>query len=270
MDTIMKIKYYLSPFLINLIQLIRLLISNPYYKKIVKNNRKWKNKFNGQKVFVIANGPSLNKIDKNSFLGSKVIVMNNFERSEWKDQVEIVAHCLGEPFQSPSWIREDLENSVQGTDSTSYWLHFSSKGRLNKSIKPNHIHYVFAAIEPGIHLRKEINLHEISLGYQTTAQLAIQVGIYMGFKEIALVGFDHDWLAHPDYSKHFYSEKREKSDLLNRHSYLEIINMMQRMWIIYYKLEEIAHNQKIKIYNYSKPTFLDVFEQRDLETNDNL
>lgn len=258
-----KTKYYIPPILINVLQFFILILRNPHYRKIIKNNRKWKDKFNGEKVIVIANGVSLNSVDKNIIKGNKVIVMNNFERCEWKDQVEIVAHCLGEPFQSPSWMKEDLENSIQGTDSVSYWLHFSSVGRLNNTIKPDYIHYVFAAKEPAIHLGKEINLHGISLGYQTTAQLAIQVGIYMGFKEISLVGFDHDWLASPDYSKHFYSEKRDKTDFLNRLSYLDTINMMQRMWIIYYKLKEIAHNQKTKICNYSKPTFLDVFEHGD-------
>lgn len=257
-----SIKYYISPFTLDFIRSLKLVLTNPMYKILIKHNKKWEGKYNGEKVFIIANGPSLNSIDKKHFFGKKVIVMNNFEKAEWKDQVEIIAHCIGEPFSSHGWMKEDLESSIHGTNSSSYWLHFSSKDKLNEMGKTHLVHYVFAAVEPGIYIKKSIKLHEKTLGYQTTAQLAIQVAIYMGFQEIALVGFDHDWLASPNYSKHFYSLRKDKTDKLGSMKYLDIINFMQRMWIIYYKMKEIAINNSINIYNYSVPTFLDVFEQK--------
>lgn len=154
--------------------------------------------------------------------------MNNFEKADWKDDVEIVAHCIGEPLQSPSWNKEDIELSLLGTNSASYWLHYSAKDKLDNIIVGDKIHFVFAAFDSGIYLKRRIDLDGITLGYQTSAQLAIQVGMYMGLKEVVLVGFDHDWLASPDYSKHFYSSEKDKTDLLNRHNYLEIIILLKK------------------------------------------
>lgn len=266
MDYKSKVKYSLPPIILDLIRLIKILIRNPDFKNMIIRNKKWENRFKGEKVLIIANGPSLNSIDKRFIFGKKVIVMNNFEKAEWKDQVDIIAHCIGEPFNSESWIKEDIESSIHGTNSLSYWLHFSSKDKvICSATKLQLLHYNFACIEPGIYFKKKIKLHEKTLGYQTTAQLAIQIALYMGFQEIQLVGFDHDWLASPDYSRHFYSLKKDYTDSLSSFSYLDIINFMQRMWNIYYKMDEIASQQKIKIFNYTQPTYLDVFEKKNVE-----
>jgi hypothetical protein len=38
--------------------------------------------------------------------------------------------------------------------------------------------------------------------------MAIMVALYMGFKVVKLLGFDHDWLVSKGISPHFYEEKK--------------------------------------------------------------
>ena len=85
----------------------------------------------------------------------------------------------------------------------------------------------------------------------------------MGFGRIVLLGFDHDWLASPKYSRHFYSNDKDGSDIIGTLNYLDIIEMGRRMWTIYYKLKGIARSHGATIYNMTKDSYLDVFERID-------
>lgn len=256
--------YVFPPIVLDIIRFIRLYIRNLKLIKLIKTNRKWKSFFHGQKVFIIGNGPSLNMVNRDIFKGHKVIVMNSFERATWKDEVEIVAHCIGEPYLEKSWIKESIIENIDGTNSLSYWLHFSSKDRLGEFKGDKYLYYVLPCIEAGLWNNNKINLDRPCLSYQTTAQMAIMVALYMGFKEIALIGFDHDWLASPDYSKHFFSDEKEDTDVLGSLDYFSIIKFMQRMWHLYYKLRKSAENDGAYIYNISPKTFLDVFDKKKI------
>lgn len=61
---------------------------------ILKKNKSLVNTKLGGSVYLIANGPSLNNFNINSIFGKDVIVMNHFELADWKDKVNIVAHCM--------------------------------------------------------------------------------------------------------------------------------------------------------------------------------
>lgn len=261
-----KIEYYFPPFANDFARLLRAYINNCNYKSLIKSNKKWYNKYKNQKVYVIANGPSFVKIKSNLYSEEKVIVMNSFGRVKPKDSLKIVAHCIGEPYTSSAWSAQDIEECIQMTDSDSYWLHLSSYGKINGMNKKNKLHYVFLPYEPGVWLKRRIELHKPTLVYQTTAQLAIQVAIYMGFKEIVLLGFDHDWLASPKYLKHFYSNEKDSTDKIGEMNYYKIVKMIERMWSIYYKLNDVSAMAGVKIYNMSPNSYLDVFDVIDYET----
>ena len=79
-------------------------IINIKYRHILSRNKSFYNKYYNQEVIIIANGPSLLQIDRKVFSNRKVIVMNNFDQCEWKDELNIVAHCVGEPFDSISFF----------------------------------------------------------------------------------------------------------------------------------------------------------------------
>ncbi|HAQ17686.1 MAG TPA: hypothetical protein DCR40_00445 [Prolixibacteraceae bacterium] len=260
-----KLKYYLSPFLIDLIRFYRSYQLKKVPSRILKTNSRWHNKYCGEEVFIIGNGPSLGDVDLSLIKGSKVIVMNSFERATWKDSVEIVAHCIGEPSMVKAWSKSEILESINGTKAKSYWLHFTSYNHFEKCGKRDLLHYVFITNEPGLWGNRAINLAKPTLTYQTTAQLAILVALHMGFNKIGLLGFDHDWLASPDYSKHFYSNEKDSNDTLHEWSYLVIVNMIDRMWRIYYKLRDIANYNGVEIYNLTKSSYLDVFKKDDLE-----
>ena len=264
-STKQRIEYLFPPFTLDIARFCRAYFGYHRFQADLKENLIWRNAYKGEKVYVLGSGPSLNTVDRSLFAGQRVIVMNAFDRATWKGEVKIVAHCIGEPRQAPSWGNH-IVSSINGTNSASYWLHFSSKGALSGVVPGKRLHHVFPCVEPGLWKNsKLIELHGSTLGYVTTAQLAIQVALYMGFKDIILLGFDHDWLATPDYSRHFYSSERDASDILHTLSYHKIITFVLRMWEIYYALRSAAEAHGATIRNMTPNSYLDVFDRERLD-----
>lgn len=230
----------------------------------LKSNLNYKYLRKSKEVYVLANGPSLNNFPVQNLFGKEVIVMNNFHLSPWKDKVNIVAHCIGEPFESVAW--EDPEKIINGTQSHSYWLHYSNYKKIDTSpLTDKAIHYVIPALPPGLTCNKNrLNFGFFIPAYQTTAQMALMLAIYMGYSKIYLLGFDHDWLSNRNVSTHFYKESDQvkKSDL-SIFSYYDLMTFVRRKWEIYLKIKNIAENREVKIINLSNPTYLDVFEFND-------
>jgi len=254
------IKYIFPRFFHDLYNYLRQVPKVIKYRHLLKVNNDWNGYYSGEDVFIIGNGPSLADIDFAFIKGKKVIVMNCFEKFTWKNELEIVAHCIGEPYDSISWSEDVFCNSIMGTNSRSYWFHFTSYKKIPINTDDKKLYYVFPILEPGLWGRKSVSLNKPTLGYQTTAQLAIQVAIFMGFKKIFLIGFDHDWLASPKFSRHFYSNEKDDIDKLGRWRYLDIINFMQRMWRIYYTLKNSAERSGTQVINKTRGGFLDVFD----------
>ncbi len=257
------IRYLVPLFFIDILSLIRSLITNiPSISKISKNS-KLRNTKKNKSVFVIANGPYLNNFDVTSLFGKEVIVMNNFNLCEWKEKVKIVAHCIGEPQSSSHWGEDQIKIMTE-TDSESYWFHISNYKDVTQNIfsKNKNCFYVASLISSRLWNPKlKINLSRPSLGYQTTAQMAIMVALHLGYKKINLIGFDHDWLTNRKISPHFYKERKGviKSDL-SKFSYYELINISKTMWEIYIKIKLTSKNMDSEITNLSNPSFLDVFD----------
>jgi hypothetical protein len=258
----MKLNYIIPSIFLDFLKLIRAVFIYLFHRKLLLKNKEVKNTKLGMSVFVIANGPSLNDIDHTTLKNKDVIVMNNFDLCRWKDEVNIVAHCIGEPKNSSHWGNDQIEIS-NNTNALSYWYHYSVKGQIEKysNIKHSSPFYFMAPVIPeNIFFSKKFNLSSFTLGYSTTAQMAIMVALYMGYNQINLIGFDHDMLKNRCVSPHFYQEGNGAVivDKTGK-SYLSIMNRCVKMWNRYYKIKEVADANKVTIYNNTKNSFLDVF-----------
>ena len=115
-----KTKDLLPQVLVDYYGLLRHYARYPGLRSTLAANLVWRDAFKGERVYVIANGPSLASFDRSEFRGRRAIVMNSFHRAEWKAEVDIVAHCIGEPRLSPAW--SDPCETINGTNSASYWM----------------------------------------------------------------------------------------------------------------------------------------------------
>lgn len=253
---------WLPPHVLDTMRTLRQVARYPGVFSLLKANAACRGLFKDQRVWVLGNGPSLSAVNRAVFRDDPVIVMNNFHRADWKHEVRAVAHCIGEPPGSPSWV--DPTEIINGTSAETYWLPVGAADHINRLMPQKALHYVLAGIEPRRWRDRPIDLTGLSLGYQTTAVLAIEVAMHLGFTDIRLLGFDHDWLAHPDYSRHFYSGEKDDADTLGMMSYLEVLRAVTRMWEGYYALQRASVAHGAHITNWTSNSYLDVFERREL------
>ncbi len=253
------LKYMVSPFIREFLRYLQNQVKFLFKRKVLQRNQIWRNRYLNDEVIVVGNGPSLRQMDPASLVNKNVIVMNNFYRAEWAKTITPVATCFGEPPNSPSW--EDPTAIFDMTPSSSYWLHIDNIKKGGPLSFDERFNYVLPGIEPRLFGHSAIRLDRLSVGYQNTGILAIEVALYMGFKSIKLIGFDHDWLASPEFSRHFYSDEKDATDMLGRLTYLELIKSAERTWEGYYAMDRASKTQGARIVNCSSHSFLDVFDR---------
>ena len=217
----------------------------------------------GTDVVIIANGPSLNKTDLSLLRpGTPCISCNYFRLHPLCNQLNIVAHCVGEPVKNndPSGILDCLS----GINPRSIWVHLSAKAYVPSNLADKCFYYCpsHSAIAPKLF---RYSLESSALSYQSTAQMSIAVALYMGYKNIYLVGFDHDWLATRGYSPHFYDSEEGPSREctpadLSEFSYTQMIEISSRLFGYYRLIKEASLEAGANIYNATPGSFLDLFK----------
>ena len=80
-----KLKYFLPEFLIDLLRIIKKRLITFGKLGTLKSNKRFLDRYQDDSVNILANGPSLTNEVQESILGSKVIVMNDFFKSKYKD-----------------------------------------------------------------------------------------------------------------------------------------------------------------------------------------
>ncbi|MEN9479180.1 MAG: hypothetical protein RLZZ298_575 [Pseudomonadota bacterium] len=259
----MFFKKIIPPFVCCLLKLIKISV-----KYIINFNLIYKNKINHgsmcdkETVYVIGNGPSLNNFCLESIYDSDVITMNYFYAHPELNKLKIVAHCIGEPYGCSSWV--DPTNMVKNTPAKTYWFNLSAAKFCKNKFSKYNIFYYPPAFEVDCSLFASANLILPSIQYQSTSQMAIMVAIHMGYKNIYLLGFDHDWLTtKKGFSPHFYNEDSESDEIkradFSAFSYLDMINISKNLFEIYARIKKIAIKNNIKIVNLSNPSYLDIF-----------
>lgn len=158
-----------------------------------KNKQKWdelKNKYSGQRVFLIGNGPSLNKTSLHLLKDEFTICFNRFdlfiERLGWTPTAYAVSDDLVFS-QNIETINKMIENCqytfLPDIHPSAPLFHNFKKQIKNK----DDVHWFYLD-----KLGFSQNLPQCGLN-KTVANVAFQILTYMGFKEIYLIGVDLDY-----------------------------------------------------------------------------
>jgi hypothetical protein len=251
----------LPPILIDAMKYVSRLWPLIRNKKTLNRNKIYRNIYSNEVVYILGNGPSLNNFDLTKLKGLKVITMNNFQLHPNKDDFNIIAHCIGEPYTSTTW--QDPSNIIENINAETFWFNLDAVEYFKKNPTKKKINFYLSGVSAEALWIKGDNLTGIALGYQSTSQMAINLALYMGFSNIYLLGLDHDWLVTRGYSPHFYKEQDgvEKSDL-SKFTYTQMIEISLKLFKIYKKLKRNSEIKSSNIYNISEPSYLDVFERK--------
>ena len=237
---------------------------------LIKKNRltKLKNLYSGKRCFIIGNGPSLGyddlqKLKKEITFGSNGIYLAkkywNFEPTYYVvNDVNYLRNHYGE---------------IMNVDSTKI---FNFAGRiLLKNSQANKI-FLYREIPYNDHYSKErdfsLNPSIRIYGGATVIYVQIQLAIYMGFKEIYLIGVDFDYGELSNLKivneESFIASKSNKKYFVDNYLKEGLVYNIPRLddhrnSFIHAKI--ICDKLGVKIYNASRKTKLDVFEMVDFD-----
>ena len=215
------------------------------YKKLLD----YKDKHKGERCFIIATGPSLTMEDLESLKNEYTFSMNSicrlYDETDWRPTYFAVQD--NHVFKSiQNTIRAHKEVPVFISDNI--WKRFK---RENEWIEfPTDTMYHSYDMKIGkYHARFSDDAYDIVYDGYSIAYSCIELAVYMGFKEIYLLGADCTYLGEKE---HFVDSGVE--DRSRKYATPKLI-------VGYEKVKEYADSHGIKVYNATRGGVLEVFER---------
>ena len=256
---------------------------------------------NGEKVFILGNGPSLKNVLENyteELSQNNLFCVNGMattpEYTVLKPKYYIFVDPVLTGLREYDVLSEDeriirkkfIDSFVNKTEwDIVLFLPFSSqykKWLMDELQKNEHIKPHFMKSVPSF--REEEYIYDLmAKGYvapqfQNVLIPAIYVSLIMGYKNIYLLGADHDWIK--DWvvdennnviksDKHFYKdsicEKKSKIDgQLEGLHYHDMLMSGYRAFWGYHRLQRLAKKMDADIYNCTQGSFIDAFERKNI------
>lgn len=179
-------------------------------RREMKRNKALKNIHKGQRCFIVGNGPSLKHHDLGKLTNEYVFTVNFMMKSNEFKTLDSKYHL----FFDPVVFEMDPDNAderqridlITGTKETNPDLTYIIPYRRRKnfiSLFPDHkFVFVYNYKTFTTRLKNASSLHSITPGFQNVIVYAINSALYMGFKEIYLLGVDMTgFLEHFEYNK---------------------------------------------------------------------
>lgn len=226
-----------------------------YYMPELAAFNKWKN---GQKCFIIATGPSLRMEDLDriyengidSFGVNRISLA--FDQTKWRPDYLVVMDDK---------ILETYKTEILGTDIAYKFISDVVKGDLEDKKSRGQIFKVHDHVleyYPYCPKFSEDICRRIYSG-RTVIYSCIQIAAYMGYKEIYLLGADHNYSnRQADTQNHFHKDYYKGG--INPDRYFK-----EKAELAYKSAKKYAEEHGIKIYNATRGGKLEVFERVDFD-----
>lgn len=232
---------------------------------LLARNEAFRNKHEGQRCFIIGNGPSLNEQDISPLRDEVTFVTNAFCRHPVVDQWSPTYYFITDPlyFDGSEKSRDWLLEIKRRVPSTTFFVPHSAEKTLSTDqlLPLDRTYYVAVCGGDEERWLVKPDLTNVIPPMQTVVQLSIMAAMFMGCSPIYLLGLDHDWLCNP--YANFY--KKEDTDTY-KWSYKSLMEAVLLIWQIYEMLHRIAEAEGISIFNATRGGFLDVFERIEYES----
>ncbi|HBH06888.1 MAG TPA: hypothetical protein DDX92_09845 [Flavobacteriales bacterium] len=253
--------------------------------------------------YILGNGPSLKsflEFESNIPEGFSTMAVNYFAGTDSYEKIKPEFYTIISPEywkgeEDDSWKNERKQLFVHMVEQTTWpmtlfvpvyarrdeeWVSYLSE---NQNIK---IEYINTTPIEGL---QEISflLYRYGLGIPRPHNVlvgSIFIAILKGFKEIRLLGADHNWLEEMFIGednivyigqKHFYDEQfKDRTSLLRAdpkpmyvggskkpRKFHQILEKLYYTFQSYWELREFATRRKIKIINFTKGSYIDAFER---------
>jgi len=244
------------------------------YRAALARNTALRNAHLGQRCFILATGPSIRRQDLGALRTETCIAVSNFFVHPDYRVIAPRYHCFA-PHHPPiteeawqSWM-DEAENAT-GSATLFFGLQDRIRNQRHGRFSNRRVHYLKFGATWGTVSRSGIDLARALPGPQSVPVMALMAAIYMGFREVYLLGCDHDWVQHLGQSRHFYDERQHAliREGYNQWACTDVENELRsslNLWQQYKVLQKVARSLSVSVYNSTEGGLLDVFPRRSYE-----
>lgn len=217
-----------------------------------------KNKHKGERVFIIATGPSLRIEDVEMLKDEHTIGVNSifriFDKIDWRPDYYCSLDCqVMEQYMKDGVLNlETVAKEKCFMNSILKNLCHSSKSVFIRGCYLNH-YYHYGSLTFKYSPNLECGMYD----FYSVTHSAIMLAIYMGFKDIYLLGVDNNYVG----SKTHFIE----SDTDEKHNYDFAVLTQNSMDAGYKEILKIANEAGVKVFNATRGGRLEVFPRVELE-----
>lgn len=210
----------------------------------------------GDRCFIVGNGPSLSmkQLDllRNEVCFGANRIYKVFEQTDWRPDYYVIQ----DPYDITKGVYENLE--VKHLFVSDYYWRKHGMKNLNSLC---------------YHIKRELRQtdelpfsEDISKYIQAAATVTfsmIQIAVYLGYKEIYLIGMDHTYANHTDDRGNIIKQNSVKNHLFEDEKPNEVVANISYMESAYKSALNYCKAHNIKIYNATIGGALEVFERVD-------
>lgn len=223
-------------------------IGGKKYKKLLH----YKNIHNGERCFIIATGPSLTMEDIESLKDEKTISMNSicrlYDETDWRPTYYAI---------QDSYVFNNMQDTLRTHKEVPVFISDNIWRRFKREKEwiefPTNVMYHARLTHKNYFAKFSDDAYDIVYDGYSIAYTCIELAVYMGFKEIYLLGTDCTYLGEKE---HFVDSGVE--DRSRKYATPKLI-------VGYEEVKKYADSHGIKVYNATRGGVLEVFPRVRLE-----
>lgn len=234
-----------------------------FYKSLCKKTdniakiKSLKNKHDGERCFIVGNGPSLTMSDleliKNEDCFAANLIFRIFDKTNWRPKYYFILDRYADTGDALDSIQ--IDHMFIGDY---YWR---VRGVNNSNALC--VHSVRSYTGEKIGFSEEIS--DVIIAHYTVTYAMIQAAVYMGYKEIYLLGMDHSYALTYDSKGNVTEDKTVTSHIFEDKNPNEVIANIEGMNKAYIGARDYAICHDIKIVNVTRGGKLEWFPRMRLE-----
>jgi hypothetical protein len=245
----------------------------------LKRNVELKNKYNSKRIFILGSGSSILLYDLKVLSNEYVMTQNSFHMHNDISDINPNFHCVVPYYQTDKehsiWVDYINDMKVRMPDSLFIWG-LNTKALIDKyhediSAKSYYVRTKYDLLT----LKKaKVNISKTIMNIPTVLTQCLSVAIYLGFKEIYLLGFDLDQICHTNdrtfgrfYGMSKITDTKFEEDA-EKNSDDETTDGWYNWWLMnkqFFLIRDFADQNNISIVNGTKGGILSYFKREPIE-----
>jgi hypothetical protein len=245
----------------------------------LKKNIELKDKYNNKRIFILGSGSSILLYDLKVLNNEYVMTQNSFHMHKDISYVDPNIHCVVPYYQSNKeisiWVDYIADMKARMPNSLFLWG-LNTKALIDKyhediSEKSYYIRTKYNLLT----LKKaKVNISKTIMTIPTVLTQCLTVAIYLGFKEIYLLGFDLDQICHTNdqtYGRFYGMSKITETEFekyANQRLDVETTDGWYTWWLMnkqFFLIKHFADQNNISIVNGTQGGILSYFKREPIE-----